>query len=163
MLCDVSGSMLRFSEFAIRFIKSLSEVSDHSEIFLFSEQTQRVNPFALQNMDLFNGYVRTSGVWGRGTNVGQALDAVMAATPQVLTPNTVLLVLSDAKSVGLDRAEVSLARAAKAAGSVLWLNPIPEAKWPYLKGVNRLRPHCSMVPCGTLDELTRACQRLIGG
>lgn len=163
MLCDVSGSMLQFSEFAIRFIKSLSGISDHSEIFLFSEQVQRVNPFALQNMDLFNSYVRTSGVWGRGTNVGRALDAVLATAPPVLTPNTVLLVLSDAKSVSLERAESSLMRAAKAAGSVIWMNPIPEAKWPYLKGVTRLRQHCSMVPCGTLDELARACQRLIGG
>ena len=163
MLCDVSGSMLQFSEFAIRFIKSLSEISDHSEIFLFSEQVQRVNPFALQNMDLFNSYVRTSGVWGRGTNVGRALDAVLATAPPVLTPNTVLLVLSDAKSVSLERAESSLMRAAKAAGSVIWMNPIPETKWPYLKGVTRLRQHCSMVPCGTLDELARACQRLIGG
>ena len=164
MLCDVSGSMLRFSEFAIRFIKSLSEVSDHSEIFLFSEQVQRVNPFvALQNMDLFSSYVRTSGVWGRGTNVGRALEAVMAAAPPVLTPNTVLLVLSDAKSVSLDQAEASLIRAGNTAGSVIWMNPIPEAKWQYLKGVTRLRQHCSMVPCGTLDELARACQRLIGG
>ena len=161
MLCDVSGSMLQFSEFAIRFIKSLSEVSDHSEIFLFSEQVQRVNPFALQNMDLFNSYVRTSGVWGRGTNVGRALDAVLAASPSVLTPGTVLLVLSDAKSVDLDRAEVSLARTAKACGSGGWMNPIPEAKWQYLKGVTRLRQHCSMVPCGTLDELARACARLV--
>ena len=163
MLCDVSGSMLQFSEFAIRFLKSLSEVSDHSEFFLFSEQVQRVNPFALQNMDLFNSYVRTSGVWGRGTNVGRALDAVLGATPQVLTPGTVLLVLSDAKSVNLDWAEASLVRAGKAAGSVVWMNPIPESKWPYLKGVTRLRQHCHMVPCGTLDELARACQRLIGG
>ena len=133
----------------------------HSDIFLFSEQAMRVNPFALQNMDLFSSYVRSSGVWGRGTNVGRALDTVLAASPSVLTPNTVLLILSDAKSVGLDRAEASLIRASKAAGSVVWMNPIPEAKWPYLKGVTRLRQHCSMVPCGTLDELSRACARLI--
>ncbi|MBQ8109619.1 MAG: VWA domain-containing protein [Clostridia bacterium] len=161
MLCDVSGSMLQFSEFAIRFVKSLSEVSEHSEIYLFSEQVQRVNPFALQNMDLFNGYVRSSGVWGRGTNVGRALEAVLAASPAVLTPGTVLLILSDAKSVDLDRAEASLMRAVKRAGSVVWMNPIPEAKWPYLKGVTRLKAHCSMVPCGTLDELARACARLV--
>ena len=161
MLCDVSGSMLQFSEFAIRFIKSLSEVSDHSEIFLFSEQVQRVNPFALQNMDLFGGYVRSSGVWGRGTNVGRALEAVLGAKPSVLTPNTVLIVLSDAKSVDLDRAELGLHQAARRAGAVLWMNPIPEAKWQYLKGVTRLKRHCDMVPCGTLSELARACARLI--
>ena len=119
MLCDVSASMMQFSEFAIRFIKSLSEVSDHSEIFLFSEQVQRVNPFALQNMSLFGSYVRTSGVWGRGTNIGRALEAVLAANPSVLTPGTVLIVLSDAKSVDLDRAEAGLVKAARQAGSVV--------------------------------------------
>ena len=161
MLCDVSGSMLQFSEFAIRFVKSLSEVSDHSEIFLFSEQVQRVNPFALQNMDLFSSYVRNSGVWGRGTHVGNALDALLAASPSVLMPRTMLLVLSDAKSVRLDHAEDSLRRVGKAVGSVVWMNPIPEAKWPYLKGVTRLRQHCDMVSCATLDELARACARLV--
>lgn len=161
MLCDVSGSMMQFSEFAIRFIKSLSEVSDHSEIFLFSEQVQRVNPFALQNMNLFSGYVRSSGVWGRGTNVGRALEAVLSTNPSVLGPGTVLIVLSDAKSVDLDRAETGLIQASRLSGSVVWMNPIPEAKWQYLKGVTRLKQHCSMVPCGTLNELARACAKLI--
>ena len=161
MLCDVSGSMLQFSEFAIRFIKSLSEVSEHSDIFLFSEQVQRVSPFALQDMDRFAGYVRASGVWGRGTNIGRALEAVLGANPSVLTPNTVLIVLSDAKSVDLDRAEAGLIQAGRRAGSVVWMNPIPESKWQYLKGAARLRRHASMVPCGTLDELARACAKLV--
>ena len=161
MLCDVSGSMMQFSEFAIRFIKSLSEVSDHSEIFLFSEQVQRVNPFALQDMSLFAGYVRSSGVWGRGTNIGRALEAVLAAKPPVLGPGAVLIVLSDAKTVDLGRAEAALVKASRQAGSVVWMNPIPEAKWQYLKGVAQLRPHCSMVPCGTLDALARACAKLV--
>lgn len=161
MLCDVSASMMQFTEFAIRFIKSLSEVSDHSEIFLFSEQVQRVNPFALQDMSLFAGYVRTSGVWGRGTNIGRALEAVLATSPPVLGPGAVLIVLSDAKTVDLNRAEAALVKASRQAGSVVWMNPIPEAKWQYLKGVARLRPHCSMVPCGTLDALARACTKLV--
>ena len=161
MLCDVSGSMLQFSEFAIRFIKSLTEVSDHAEIFLFSEQVQRVNPFALENMALFGSYVRNSGVWGRGTNIGRAMEAVLEANPSVLSPNTVLLVLSDGKSVDMDRAEAGLMRAAKRAGAVVWMNPIPEEKWQYLKGATRLKRHCDMVPCGTLDELARACSRLV--
>ena len=35
MLCDVSGSMVQFSEFALRFIQSLNQVSDSSRTFLF--------------------------------------------------------------------------------------------------------------------------------
>lgn len=161
MLCDVSGSMLQFSEFAIRFVKSLSEVSDHSEIFLFSEQAMRVNPFALENMDNFSSYVRHSGVWGKGTNIGAALETVMSVSPPLLSSNTVLLIMSDAKSVDMNRAEAMLIHAGKRAGSVVWMNPIPENKWPYLKGVMRLKDHCSMVPCSTLDDLARACAKLM--
>lgn len=161
MLCDVSGSMLQFSEFAIRFLKSLSEVSDHSEIYLFSEQVLKVSPFALENMDGFADYVRSSGVWGRGTNAGRAIETVLSTNPPVLTPSTVLLIMSDAKSVDMARAESALNRARTRCGSVLWLNPIPESKWPYLKGVMRLKPHCNMLPCSTLDELSRACSKLM--
>lgn len=161
LLCDVSGSMLQFSEFAIRFIKSMSDVSDHSDTFLFSEQVMKVSPFALENMNAFGHYVRNSRVWGKGTNIGSALEFVSALQPSVLGPSAVLLILSDAKTVDLDRAENALMRAAKQAGSVVWMNPIPESKWQYLKGVMTLKRHCSMVPCSTLNELARACARLV--
>lgn len=161
LLCDVSGSMLQFSEFALRFMKSMSEISDHSDVFLFSETVQKVSPFALEDMNAFGRYVRHSGVWGKGTNIGRALEFVMAAQPAVLGPSTVLLVLSDAKTVDLNRADVALARAEKRAGSVVWMNPIPETKWPYLRGVMTLKQHCNMVPCSTLSELARACARLV--
>ena len=67
LLCDVSGSMLQFSEFALRFIKSMSEVADSSRTFLFSEEMLEVDAFALQNMDSFRGYVRSSGLYVRIT------------------------------------------------------------------------------------------------
>jgi len=161
LLCDVSGSMLQFSEFAIRFIKSMSDISDHSDIFLFSEEVLKVNPFALENMNAFGHYVRSSRVWGKGTNIGKALEYISSIQPSILGPSAVLLILSDAKTVDLDRAELALMRAAQLAGSVVWMNPIPEAKWQYLKGVMTLKRHCNMVSCSTLDELARACARLI--
>lgn len=161
LLCDVSGSMLQFSEFAIRFIKSMSDVSDHSETFLFSEEVMKVSPFALENMNAFSNYVRHSVIWGKGTNIGRALEYISALQPSVLGPSTVLLILSDAKTVDLERAEMALMRAEKLAGQVVWMNPIPEAKWQYLKGVMTLKRHCNMVPCSTLNDLARACARLV--
>jgi len=161
LLCDVSGSMLQFSEFAIRFIKSMADISDHSEIFLFSESVMKISPFALENMNAFGNYVRHSGVWGKGTNIGRALDFLNAQQPSVLGPSTVLIVLSDAKTVDIAWAERALMRAGKQAGSVIWMNPIPESKWQYLTGVTMLKNHCNMVPCSTLSELARACARLV--
>ncbi len=161
LLCDVSGSMLQFSFFALRFIKSMQEISDHSEAFLFSEQVMKVGTFAMENMDAFSASVRHSGVWGKGTNIGRALEALLSQRPPILGPSTVLIILSDAKTVDLSRAENAMMRAEKLAGSVVWMNPIPESKWQYLRGVTSLKRFCNMVSCATLDDLARACAKLV--
>ena len=53
LLCDVSASMLRVSEFALRFIQSMSDTAENARTFLFSEQLQEVDVFALQDLDSF--------------------------------------------------------------------------------------------------------------
>ncbi len=161
LLCDVSGSMLQFSEFALRFLKSMSEVSESSEVYLFSEETRRVDPFALQNMDAFRDYVRSSGLFGRGTDLGSALEHLCRRRPAALSSSTTLIVLSDTKTVNIPRAAQALLEARRQAGKVLWLNPIPERKWPYIRSVQTLSGLCQMVPCSTLDELARACRKLM--
>ena len=161
LLCDVSGSMLQFSEFALRFIKSMAEVSDASRIFLFSETLHEVDAFALQNMDAFRDYVRSSGLYGKGTDLGTALEQLCARRPPVLGPSTTLLILSDTKTIDLSRALADLAEAKRQAGKVLWLNPIPERKWGYVRSIQTVSSLCQMAPCSTLEELARACGRLM--
>lgn len=161
LLCDVSGSMLQFSEFALRFIKSMAEVSDASKIFLFSETLHEVDAFALQNMDAFRDYVRSSGLYGKGTDLGTALEQLCARRPSVLGPSTTLLILSDTKTIDLSRALADLAEAKRQAGKVLWLNPIPERKWGYVRSIQTVSSLCQMAPCSTLEELARACSRLM--
>lgn len=161
LLCDVSGSMLQFSEFALRFLKSMSEVSEASEIYLFSEEVRLVDPFALQNMDAFRDYVRASGLFGRGTDLGSALECLCRRRPAVLGSSTTLIILSDTKTINLPRAAQSLAEARRQAGKVLWLNPIPERKWPYMRSIQTMSALCQMVPCSTLEELARACRKMM--
>jgi len=161
LLCDVSGSMLQFSEFALRFIKSMSEVSESSQTYLFSEEIHAVDPFALQNMDAFRDYVRASGLYGRGTDLGTALEKLCASRPAALGPSTTLLILSDTKTIDLPRAGRALLEARQRAGKVLWLNPIPERKWPYVRSIQTMQMLCQMLPCSTLDELARACRKML--
>ncbi len=160
MLCDVSGSMVQFSEFALRFIQSLNQVSDSSRTFLFSESMVEADAFQLQNMDLFRGYVRDSGIYGRGTDLGSALEQLCALRPPVLGSSTTLLILTDGKSIDLGRAAEAMQEAKRSCGRVLCLNPIPENKWSYLRSVQTLGQVCPMVPCSTLRELAAACRRL---
>ena len=160
LLCDVSGSMVQFSEFALRFIQSLNQVSDNSRTFLFSETVVEADAFKLQNMDLFRSYVKESGIYGRGTDLGTALEQLCAKKPAVLNASTTLLILSDTKTIDQPRAISALIEAKRQAGRVIWLNPIPENKWQYLRSVQTMAAICPMVSCSTLRELAAACRRL---
>ena len=160
ILCDVSGSMMQFSEFALRFIQSLNRVSESSRTFLFSEDLLEADPFHLQNMDLFRNYVRESGMYGRGTDLGTALETLCSMQPSVLNASTTLLILSDTKTVDQPRAIRALLEAKRQSGRMIWLNPIPENKWQYLRSVQIMASLCPMVSCSTLSALANACKRL---
>ena len=161
ILCDVSGSMMQFSEFALRFIQSMNQTSDSSRVFLFSEDLVEANAFSLQNMDLFRSYVRDSGLYGRGTDLGTALERLCSMQPSVLGPSATLLILSDTKTIDLPRAVKWLMEAKRMAGRVVWMNPIPENKWPFLRSVQTVLQLCQMIPCSTLSALAAACRKLV--
>ena len=159
LLCDVSGSMLKYSEFAIRFLKSMSDVSESSRTFIFSEDLLEAGPFVLSNMDSFQSYVKGSGLWGKGTDIAAAVDKLMSLRPAVLGGNAVLIIISDTKSVKLGEARAAVQRAARAAGRTIWLNPIPERKWLKMSSVTQFHDLCDMLDCSTIHELSRACAK----
>ena len=160
LLCDVSGSMMQFSEFALRFIQSLNQVSESSRVFLFSEETVEADVFSLQNMDLFRSYVRSCGIYGKGTDLGNALTKLITMQPAVLNSSTTLLILSDTKTIDPPRAIAAFLEAKRLAGKVLWLNPIPQVHWPHIRSVQTFASLCSMVSCKTLQSLAAACRKL---
>ena len=160
LLCDVSASMVQFSEFALRFIQSLNQVSESSRTFLFSESLFEADAFSLQNMDLFRNYVKQSGVFGRGTDLGTALEKLCAMQPAALNDATTLLILSDTKTIDQPRAVAALKEAKRLAGRVIWLNPIPENKWKYIRSVQTMASLCTMVSCNTLSALAAAYRKL---
>ena len=160
LLCDVSGSMVQFSEFALRFIQSLNQVSDNSRTFLFSEAITEADAFQLQNMDSFRSFVRDSGIYGKGTDLGTALEYLCSRRPPVLNGATTLLILSDTKTIDQSRALAALGEAKRQAGRVIFLNPIPKGKWKYVRSIQSTAAVCPMVPCSTLQELASACRKL---
>ena len=161
LLCDVSGSMIQFSAFALRFIQSLNHASESSRTFLFSEQVTEADAFSLENMDAFRNYVKESGVFGRGTDVGKALQHLCDMQPPVLNDATTLLILSDTKTVDLNKALGALAEAKRQAGRVIWLNPIPQNKWQYLRSSQAISGQCTMFACNNLQALSQACRRFV--
>ena len=160
ILCDVSGSMVQFSEFALRFIQSLNQVSENSRTFLFSEKLVEADAFQLHNMDSFRSFVKNSGIYGRGTDLGTALEMLCAGKPAILGSGATLIILSDTKTIDQNRAIRAVLEAKRLAGKVIWLNPIPEGKWKYLRSVQAMKAIVPMVSCSTLRELADACKKL---
>ena len=160
LLCDVSGSMMQFSEFALRFIQSLNQVSENARVYLFSEEVFEADAFALENMDKFRDFVKTSGLYGRGTDLGTALEQLCKMQPSPLSSNATLLILSDTKTIDQNRAIAALLKAKQMAGRTIWLNPIPQNKWRYLRSVQTMSALCPMLPCSTLRELAAAGRKL---
>ena len=158
---DVSGSMVQFSEFVLRFILSMSNVSESSRCFLFSEDMCEADAFSLQNMDTFREYVRDSRIFGKGTNLGKTLTELCKLKPAALNDSTTLLILSDAQTVDRELAVRAVLEAKRLAGQVIWLNPVAESHWKYQKSVQVMASLCTMVSCNTLHALTDACKRLI--
>lgn len=160
ILCDVSGSMIQFSEFALRLIQSLNQVSESSSVFLFSERLVEADAHCLHNMDSFRAFVRDSGIYGRGTDLGTALQEICAIRPPVLGQGATLLILSDTKTIDQNRAVAAVLEAKRQSGRVIWLNPVPEGKWQYLHSVQTMAALVPMLSCSTLRELADACRRL---
>lgn len=160
LLCDVSGSMMQFSEFALRFIQNLNQVSESSRVFLFSEEVYEADPFSLQNMDKFRSYVKECGIYGKGTDLGTALEQLNAMNPPALNQATTLLILSDTKTIDQPRAIQALLESKRLSGRVIWLNPIPKAHWKHIRSVQTFSTLCSMVCCSTLQDLAAACRKL---
>ena len=160
ILCDVSGSMIQFSEFALRLIQSLNQVSESSNVFLFSERLVEADAHCLHNMDSFRTFVRDSGIYGRGTDLGTALQEICAIRPPVLGQGATLLILSDTKTIDQNRAVAAVLEAKRQSGRVIWLNPVPEGKWQYLHSVQTMAALVPMLSCSTLRELADACRRL---
>ena len=160
ILCDVSGSMVQFSEFALRFIQSLNQVSENSRTFLFSERLVEADAFQLHNMDSFRSFVRESGIYGRGTDLGTALEDICGRHPPILGAGTTLIILSDTKTIDQNRAVRAVLEAKRQAARVIWLNPIPEGKWQYLRSVQTMTALVPMISCSTLRELAAAGRKL---
>jgi len=159
VLCDVSGSMLQFSEFALRFLQALQHSAAGCTTFLFSEGLIEMSPHQMADIDRFRQYVKGTGLLGRGTDLGGALGALTSRLPPLLSSTSLLLIVSDGKTVDPPGAAGMLAKAERLAGQVLWLNPISENQWHLSPSITALRAHCTMLCCGTLEQLADACTR----
>ncbi len=162
LICDVSGSMARYAAFVIQFIYGLSAVIKHIESFIFAEELECVTPYFKKPRPFEETMVELIGksrIWGKGTNFGASLSTLRSSFPLFLTSNTVIIVVSDSKTLELERAESELSQIRRTVKDVLWLNTLPLDEWKELRSVNMFKKFAQMYECYTLAHLEKVIKR----
>ena len=128
LLCDVSGSMERYSRMLLHFAHAILESHGRVEVFLFSTRLTRVTR-QLQTGGIDRAVSAVSRAvqdWSGGTRIGEALRTLNQQwSRRVLTRGPVVLLISDGWDRG-DPAELGaqVARLRRSCHRLIWLNPL---------------------------------------
>src|SRR5437763_13091855 len=147
VLCDISGSMSRYSRIFLHFMHALTNDRDRVHTFVFGTRLTNITRY-LRHRDVdvaLSGVAQAVADWSGGTRIGGCLKEFnLRWSRRVLGQNAVVLLISD----GLDRdmgEELSEAmdRLHKSCRRLLWLNPLLryEGFEPRATGVRAMLPH----------------------
>ncbi len=128
LICDVSGSMERYTRMLLTFIMCLTSDLDRVEAFLFATRLTRITPHVRRRrlhrvLETLAGRVPD---WSGGTRIGEALRAFNVRwARRILGHGPVVLLISD----GWDRGDPALlrreiARLQRSCRTLIWLNPL---------------------------------------
>jgi uncharacterized protein with von Willebrand factor type A (vWA) domain len=167
VLCDVSGSMDRYSRMLLLFAHAVMKRRPRVEAFLFSTELTRVTP----QMRLQSGSAALAAMshavpdWSGGTRIGAALRTFNQQwARQVLTGGPVVLLISD----GWDRGEPSelrreMSRLQRSCHRLVWLNPLlgTENYAPLTRGLQAALPFVDdFLPARTLTNFADLASHL---
>jgi len=157
LLCDVSGSMIKYSRFTLQFMSGLSEVLPRMHAFVFADTLEKIDlrDFSLTTLTESDG-------WGEGTNLNVALRRLRNEYPGILKPLTVLIILSDTKSLEPHLAAEQLKKIRQKIKEIIWLNPLPGDQWSKYQTVGLFRRYSTMWECSSLAHLAGALRKQLG-
>lgn len=167
VICDVSGSMERYSRLFLHFMYALVQEGRRVEAFVFGTRLTRITP-ALRHRDVDAVLDRMTGLvvdWSGGTRIGESLRAFNYVwARRVLGRGAVAIIISD----GWDRGDVGLlsqevARLHRSASRLIWLNPLAGAPdyQPLVRGIRAALPHVDdFLPFHNLEALEALARRL---
>jgi uncharacterized protein len=160
LLCDVSGSMERYSRMLLHFAHAVTKRSHHVEAFLFATQLTRITrQLRASRADVALAAVSQSVPdWSGGTRIGGAVrEFHQRWSRRVLSGGPVVLLISD----GWDRGDPGelrdqIARLQRSCHRLVWLNPlIGTADYaPLTRGLQAALPFVDdFLPVRTLSNL----------
>jgi uncharacterized protein with von Willebrand factor type A (vWA) domain len=160
LVCDVSGSMERYSRMLVHFAHALGRRYGRVETFVFSTELTRVTPALRVRCvnDALGGIVDVVRHWSGGTRIGAALKTLNRVwRRRVLHGAPVVLVISDGWDCGdPDVLRDQIARLRRSCHRLIWLNPLLGTRdyQPLTRGLQAALPLIDdFLPARTLRDL----------
>jgi uncharacterized protein with von Willebrand factor type A (vWA) domain len=160
VLCDISGSMSRYSRMFLHFLHAITNDRDRVHSFVFGTRLTNVTRH-LRHRDVdmaLSAISRAVTDWSGGTRIGSTLKEFnLQWSRRVLGQNAVVILISD----GLDRdagADLTgqMERLHKSCHRLIWLNPLLrfDGFEPRASGVKAMLPHVdAFLPVHNVESL----------
>ena len=165
VICDISGSMERYSRMLLHFMHTVTNDRDRVHTFLFGTRLTNVTRY-LRHKDVDEALDKVSEAvedWSGGTRIGHCLEEFNRFwSRRVLSQGAVVVLISD----GLDRDEgdglkLEMERLHMSCRRLIWLNPLLryEGFEPKSIGIKAMLPHVDVFQTvhnlNSLNDLTR--------
>ncbi len=170
VLCDISGSMSRYSRMFLHFLHAITNDRDRVHTLVFGTRLTNITRH-LRNRDVDIAMNRVASAiqdWAGGTRIGVCLEEFNRKwSRRLLGQNAVVLLISD----GLDRdvgegLGAEMERLHKSCRKLVWLNPLLryEGFQPRPSGVRAMLPHVdAFMPVHNIESLVDLARELEQG
>jgi uncharacterized protein with von Willebrand factor type A (vWA) domain len=160
LICDISGSMDRYSRLLLRFVHALEHGLENVEVFVFSTRLTRITR-ELRRRDVDDAIaevVKSVNDWSGGTRIGEAIKMFNYRwSRRVIRSGATVVMISD----GWDRGDPELlakemARLQRSCRRLIWLNPLLGAPGyqPLTQGIRAALPFVDdFLPIHNLQSL----------
>ena len=167
LLCDISGSMERYTRVLLHFMHTLASSPFQVESFVFSTQLTRItHPIRQKSVDdALRDIGTTVKEWGGGTKTGESLRYFnFHWSRRVLGRGAIVMIITD----GWDRGEPrilrkEIQRLQRSCYRLIWLNPLlgaPEYE-PLTRGAQTMLPYVDdFLPVRNLANLESIVKEL---
>lgn len=164
LLCDVSGSMIRYTAFVLQFIYGINAAVQRIQSFVFSDNLERITPHLRDGGDFgqsMAALVGKSNQWGGGTSLPAALQQLISRYGDEINRNTIVIIVSDTRTIRLQEGVLQVKKLKEKVRDIIWLNTLPPTEWDVYSSVAAFREVVTMLPCNTLADLEQVVSRRI--
>jgi len=160
LICDISGSMDRYSRILLQFVHTMEQGLSRVEVFVFGTRLTRITrQLRVRNIDAALERVsKEVQDWAGGTRIGESLLTFNTRwARRVLGQGAIVLIISD----GWDRGDVEvlrreMARLQRMSFRLIWLNPLlgSPTYQPLTRGIQAALPYVDdFLPVHNLESL----------